>query len=76
MQRQSYPLIKVLQCLVFIRSGHALQILVISHGLKVSTYQEKVNLVAVLSFKSLNVFVDIVEFSMAAPLNSDLNTQS
>jgi len=63
----------VLQCLVFIGSRHALQILVIPHGLKVSAYQEEVNLIVILPFKLLDVFVDIVEFSMAATLNSDLN---
>ena len=64
---------KVLQCLIFIWSRHALQILVIPHCLKVATYQEAVNLVAVLPFKLLNVFVDIVKFSMATTFNSDLS---
>ena len=45
----------------------------IPHGLKVSTNQETVKLVAILPFKQLNVFVDIVELSMAATLDSDLN---
>ena len=50
-----------------------MQILVIPHGLKVSTNQEKVDLVAILPFKLLNAFVNIVELSMAATLDSDLN---
>ena len=50
-----------------------MQILMIPHGLKVSTNQEKVDLVAILPFKLLNAFVDIVELSMAATLDSDLN---
>lgn len=45
----------------------------IPHGLKVSTNQEKVDLVAILPFKLLNAFVDIVELSMAATLDSDLS---
>ena len=45
----------------------------IPHGLKVSTNQEKVDFVAILPFKLLNVLVDIVELSMAATLDSDLN---
>jgi hypothetical protein len=49
-----------------------LQILVIPHGLKVSTNQEKVDLVVILSFKLLNAFVDVVQLSMAATLDSDL----
>ena len=73
MQRQSYPLIKVLQWLVFVGSCHALQILMIPHCLKVSANQETVNLVAILPFKLLNVFVDVVELSMAAALDSDLD---
>ena len=48
----------------------------IPHGLKVSTNQEKVDLVAILPFKLLNAFVDIVELSMAATLDSDLNTSN
>jgi hypothetical protein len=44
----------------------------ISYGLKVSTNQEQVDLVAILPFKLLDVFVDIVELSMAATLDSDL----
>ena len=47
----------------------------IPHGLKVSTNQEKVDLVAILPFKPQNVFVDIVELSVAATLDSDLNKQ-
>jgi hypothetical protein len=50
-----------------------LQILMIPHSLKVATNQEKVNLVPILPFKLLDVFVDIVELSMAATLDSDLN---
>jgi hypothetical protein len=48
----------------------------IPHGLKVSTNQEKVDLVVILPFKLLNAFVDIVELSMAATLDSDLNKYS
>ena len=76
MQRQLYPLIKVMHQLVFIGSRHALQILMIPHGLKVSTNQEKVDLVAILPFKLLNAIVDIVELSMAATLDSDLKNSN
>lgn len=44
----------------------------IPHGLKVSTNQEKVDPIAILPFKLLNAFVDIVELSVAATLDSNL----
>ena len=53
-----------------------MQILMIPHGLKVSTNQEKVDLVAILPFKLLNAIVDIVELSMAATLDSDLKNSN
>jgi hypothetical protein len=45
----------------------------IADGLKIATYKQEVNEIIVLGFQKLDMTVYGVEFSMAAPFDSNLN---
>lgn len=65
----------MLQLPVLLRHGHALEVLVVTDGLKVAADQEGVDFVTVLLLELLDVGVDRVEFAVAASLHCDLRVR-
>jgi hypothetical protein len=63
---------KLPQLPVFLRYGHALQILVIPYGLEVPAYQQQIDLVLVLFLQLRDVGVDRIQFAVTAAFNRDL----
>jgi hypothetical protein len=62
-------LVKPAELSVLLRNSHALQVSMVPDSLKISTYEKQVDFVVVLPLESLNVFVDLVKFTVATALN-------
>lgn len=65
-------LVKKPQFLVFVWDCHALQVLMVSHGLKVTANEEKIDLALMAGFELVDMTVDGIEFAVAASFHCNL----
>lgn len=63
---------KVSELLIFVGNRHALEVAIVSDGLKVAANQQKVNFVVVPSFQRFNMAIYCIKLSMTAALYGDL----
>jgi hypothetical protein len=57
---------------IFGRACHALEVVQVADGLKVSTANKKIDFAPILLLYVLYGFVDLVQFAMAAAFDSNL----
>lgn len=72
MRCSPHLLVKKPQFFVFVRNCHALQVLMVSYSLEVTTNEEKIDRVLVASFELVDVAVDGIEFAVAASFHCNL----
>lgn len=66
---KAYLLVEVAQLLVLVRNSHALQIFYIPYCLEIPTDKKQVDFIVVSGFKSMNLAVDGVKFTVTTAFN-------
>jgi len=69
---RAYLLIKSTELTELFRDGHALQVLVVAYRLKVPTYQEQIDFIAVSRLEISDVLVNSVQLAVTTSLDRNL----